>query len=235
MMCRQIGNEQFMPKDIRERHHELTKRYLMTNSKYRQYIINSELEASIIADICYCHRRVSIPSVFEAKVTVGAQVVNARFLSGLLRIADEMDMDYRRASECTMELISLRGDSADHWKACQLVNGLTCDSQNSVIEISCTIKNDNDRRIATNAARKLNQERQQTVPYFEFGLKYNSIRCRLKNPIDKDEYLVVLNDITEQLFHQVYRKRKGEDFVYRPRVPIQRLMSELEESSGGMP
>lgn len=232
MMCRQVGEEKLEASEIRERHHELTKKYILDNAKYREYEIYSEPEARIIADICYCHRRVSIPSVCDVLVPIGPNIIHFRFLSALLRLADEMDMDYRRASECTMDLIGLRGDSVDHWKACQLVSGVTCEPQNSTIEVVCNIKSDDERKIATNAIRKLNQERQQTVPYFELGLKYNSVRGKLRNTVDQDEFLIILNDGAEQFFQQVYRMRKGEQIIFKPTIPIETLKTEFEQSKG---
>lgn len=176
MMVQQIGEERLEPKEIRERHNELTKNYLLEKNKYREYEIYSENEARIIADICLCHRKASIPAVCDATVPIGPDVVHARFLCALLRLGDEMDMDYRRASECTADLIQLRGDSVNHWKACQLINGISCDATNSTIEILGIISSDEERLTASNAVRKLNDERSQVMRYFELGLKYNYVK-----------------------------------------------------------
>lgn len=227
LLSKQIGPTRLEPKEIRERHHELTKIYIMSNAKYREYDIYSETEARTIADICYCHRQVSIQSVCEASVPIGAHSVHVRFLSALLRLADEMDMDFRRASECTMELINLRGDSADHWKACQLIDGVACAPQDSSIEVVGTIRNNDERAIVHNAVRKLNGERQLVAPCFELGLKYNTVRCTLKNPTDQEEFIIFLNDVTEQLFQQVYRKRQGEKAIFKPSISIESLRAEF--------
>lgn len=229
MMCKQIGEEKFEAKEIRERHHELTKKYLLNDNKYREYNIFSEPEANIIADICYCHRKTSIPSTCDARVALASETIHLRFLSALLRLADTMDMDYRRASECTMDLIKVRGDSVEYWKACQLVTGIACETQNSTIELFCTIRDDEERRIATSIARKLNEERGQTVPYFEFGLKYDFVKCRLRDSV---ECFIVLNNVSEQFFQQTYRKNVGETAIFKPTIPIETLRLEFEQFKG---
>lgn len=229
MMVQQVGQEILEPKEIRERHNELTKNYLLNDNKYREYSIYTENEARIIADICLCHRKESIPSICDSTTPLGTDLVHTRFLCALLRLGDEMDMDFRRASECTADIVQLRGDSLNHWKACQLINGITCYPTNSTIEVLGIVSTNDERLIASNAIRKLNDERSQVMPFFEFGLRYDNIRLKIQDKSKRDEFVLTFDDIGEQLFQQMYKRKKGQGVIFNPILSADQLKDEIEK------
>ena len=228
MLVREQRGEKFSPKQIREIHHELSRDLVL--EKYREYGIQHKKEAEYVAKLCYCHRVVTIGQEFaNRREPVGSETIYPRFLAGLLRLADEMDMDYRRAPECTLEVIKLRGDSERFWKTCQKVKGIECDQSNARIVVTCEFENEEDIRSLIMVLTKLNRTRKETCPFFEHGLKYDQIFGYLRNVITDEEIWYTLNDINQNIYPRLMRKIEGKPATFGRTEDIDQLRDDLRK------
>lgn len=226
MLVRERRGERFTPKQIREIHHELSQYVIL--EKYREYGIQHKKEAECIAKLCYCHRVVSIGQEFaDRRETIGSEIIYPRFLAGLLRLADEMDADYRRASECALDVIKLRGDSERFWKGCQRVKGIECDQANARIVVTCEFEKQEDIKSLITVLRKLNRIRKETTPFFEHGLKYEQVFGILKNVVADEELWYALNDAKEDIYPRLVRKIEGKPASFCKIENINRLRDNL--------
>jgi len=208
MLVREQKGEKFSPEQIREIHHELSRNLVL--EKYREYGILHKNEAEYIAKVCYCHRVVSIAQEFvNRRDVVGSEEVYPRFLAGLLRLADELDMDYRRAPEVVSEAIKLNGDSREFWNTCQNVKGIDCDYANAKIIVSCESESDEETKSLVMVLRKLNRIRKETSPFFEHGIKYDQISARIRNITTNEEILYNLNDVNQNVYQRLIQKIEG--------------------------
>lgn len=87
---------------IRDEHHLRSGRHI--NENYRILGLNY-IEAKCVRLISEGHRKVDLYSIEYESQPIGPIRVRVRLLSALLRLADELDIDYRRAPETLYEIL----------------------------------------------------------------------------------------------------------------------------------
>ena len=73
---------------------------------------------------------------------IGRSKVRIRLLSALLRLADELDLDYTRVSRYIMRLKRIPPDSLKHWVKHEDIIGVRIDSRSWTIEIHAMPRSD---------------------------------------------------------------------------------------------
>lgn len=127
---------------IRDEHHLRSGRYIKENYKVLGL---DHIEAECVRLISEGHRRVNLHSNDYDSQAVGLKRVRVRLLSSFLRLADELDIDYRRAPETLYEI--LKEDMPDfsrlqwlkhHYTSGLIIEPILKESKKAVsIEINC--------------------------------------------------------------------------------------------------
>lgn len=145
--------------EIRDTHHELARDFICKkHSKLGLYDPNI---ARIIADVCYCHRKVVdiqkyLPNDIEM---VGTFKVRVRLLAAILRLADAMDVTSKRSPEIIFkDIVYLPELSVRHWRACQLIQGIGYNKERLAIIIDATYRNADEYELLLWKFRDLYQE-----------------------------------------------------------------------------
>ena len=108
--------------EIRARHPELGRDKIMET--YTEAGIPDHNLAALIAEVCYCHsRRVDIEAHFpQPRLSFGRDVVRARFLAALLRLADALDIGENRApARMIRKMAEFPPDARLHWDICRVM------------------------------------------------------------------------------------------------------------------
>jgi exopolyphosphatase/pppGpp-phosphohydrolase len=87
---------------IRDEHHFRSGRYIKENYKALGL---DHIEAECVRLISEGHRKVDLYSTDYDRQPIGLKKVRVRLLSSLLRLADELDVDYKRAPEALYEIL----------------------------------------------------------------------------------------------------------------------------------
>jgi len=187
LLWKRLGKDQ-EPRDyseIRRRHHELTQKWVGENWG----ILIPALPPAVterIADVCFCHRKsVNIEEVFPQEfVYIGTDKVQVWLLSALLRLADAMDTDTRRAPELIVDIHGLREESEREWRKCRLIEGIGYDPKRGTILVT-------SRGVGDEVSKDLFLEKCKDL-YTEFysvrdillryGIRYSSMILRMPPP-----------------------------------------------------
>jgi len=144
-----LESQQLTPLEIRDKHHILSRQFIKDN--YAFFGINNLHVANFIADIAFCHRRkVDITDVFKSAepVSLLEGSICPRRLSALLRLADALDCDSRRAPEIVVDqLVKYYPDDLQHWRAFQLVSGVSVDHKGGLIIIDARYEAQEDEAL----------------------------------------------------------------------------------------
>lgn len=111
-------------KEIRERHHELSKHYILRKEVYSQIGFDNELFIAAVAEVCYRHSRKAgkIDNVSEKTIVFG-EFVHLKFLAGLFRLADALDIGSERAPIILIHDLAVLPERSDiHWKMSRLMD-----------------------------------------------------------------------------------------------------------------
>lgn len=116
---------------IRDRHHELT-RELICNNYFKQSdrTISLGLEGvppdivDVIASVAEAHRRTDLSQNKYNEFKRGNETIRPRLLAALLRLADELDIDYRRVRLELLDFMNVPIKSSFHWHLCYYVSGV---------------------------------------------------------------------------------------------------------------
>ena len=93
----QLSDKTYTLQDlIRDEHHLRSGRYI--NENYKTLGLN-RIEAGFVGLISEGHRKVNLSSTNYDRQPIGLEKVRLRLLAALLRLADELDVDFRRAPE----------------------------------------------------------------------------------------------------------------------------------------
>ncbi len=109
--------------EIRNRHPELGRNLI--KEQHHEFGIDDRVLADLIADVGYCHsRRVeSITEYLQAREVRGNDVVRPQFLAAIIRLADALDTDSRRAPDLLLQRLAHFPKLAQlHWEACQMLS-----------------------------------------------------------------------------------------------------------------
>jgi len=174
--------------EIRRRHHELGEIWIKNNWQ-KPFPSLSPAVAERVAEVCFCHRRlVDIKQKFSSKsVYIGTDEVRPRVLSALLRLADAMDTDARRAPELILSIDGLEEESKREWQKCQLVEGVGYDRErNSIVVSSRDIRSDDDEDLFLEKCKDLYGEFYSVKDILfddsDGDIRYTSMFVRMRPP-----------------------------------------------------
>ena len=130
--------------EIRNRHAELGRNLIRT--EHHELGLDDRNLAGLIADVGYCHSRKgkAITEYLEPRDILGTDIVRPQFLAAILRLADALDTDSRRAPTLLIQRMAHFPDQARlHWEACQMLS-ISYDHQEGVIRIHATAPEKSD-------------------------------------------------------------------------------------------
>lgn len=193
----------------REEHARISER-LLKLPEYRSYFNDFEMRflGRIVAVHSSGEKLEEAFRAYDDKEDAGGDTIRLRYIAALLRLADELDEDHRRAKSRIFNKILLPQDSIIFW----LMN-LSIQSVNPVPsrhEIKITVEYSRnelrdlyvfqgEKRVNTLAGifrkvQKLNDERRYCARFLEDGLRYKKICLRLRDYESGENIDVTLDD-----------------------------------------
>jgi len=183
--------------EIRSKHHMLSQIFIIQN--YPIFGIRSEHLAKSIGDLCFTHRRmVSIESFFlQDPINLLGKEVRLQFLAGVLRLADALDCDARRAPEIDSKYImKLPETQIIHWRCCQLLTGVGIDYRNQSIIIDACQKDLKDYEIILWKIKDVNIEFDSVSSILHRNnIHISRLIGRVKSPLSNDVLTFDIKDI----------------------------------------
>lgn len=132
-------------------------------------------------------------SRFANEEMIGGQIVRPRLIAALVRLADELDEDFRRADPILQGRLQLPEDSNFFWEFCQRVKGIRPDLNSHIINIDISfLDEDAGRSVLINGRRrpfvsafsdklaKINSERVLVNAFLPDALRYNYLKLSVK-------------------------------------------------------
>jgi hypothetical protein len=169
--------------EVREFHHELGRDLVLRN--YALLDINNVHLARYIASIAYCHRRrVKIEEVFSEpdSIPIGESTLRPRMLAALLRLGDAMDCDYRRAPEIASILLRLPEENQRHWKASQLIAGVSVDFPQRQIRLIASTSNHFEKDLVRWKLEELYEELSTVIGLLsQYGVHIRDVVADVQN------------------------------------------------------
>lgn len=151
-----IGESDEDSEEIREAHHSRTEKYFET--MYDKLYL-SDHEARIIGRICKGHRKVDLNTPEYDDVVFGQNFkIRKRFLSALLRIADECDITHNRTPEVIYYSINPSEQSEIEFKKHLSIAGIGQLEEKHKIYISAIAKDPKGARTLREVAQKIQCE-----------------------------------------------------------------------------
>ncbi|MDR7664390.1 tetratricopeptide repeat protein [Methanosarcina sp. Z-7115] len=188
-------NEPYTFQDlIRDEHHLRSGRYIKENLKILDL---DQYEAECVRLISEGHRKVNLHSDDYESRAIGFKRIRVRLLSSLLRLADELDIDYKRAPEILYEILKedMPYFSKLQWLKHYYTTGLIIDpiikesKRRLSIEINCQYpREDEGRKITEILILKPIEEKTEELKtiFLECGLKID-LTYKLKLNTDLSE------------------------------------------------
>lgn len=144
-----------------------------------------DFEAGIIGKICKGHRQVDLG---EYDDTYSKTKVRLSSLSAILRLADELDVTYKRENILSEEGVD-EETKKQHYRIHRLVRKSVFDYENQIISIISIAYIDNDKKTLNNLKKKIQGELDDINPYLKkIGINFDkvNINCTMdKNYIKK--------------------------------------------------
>ena len=161
---------------VRKDHPERTYDYI---HEYYQDWGLSKAEAYALQNICLGHSGDTLYELPE-DVMISHSRVRIRFLSALLRLADELDVDYTRVSRYIMQLKQIPPESLQHWIKHEDISGVNINSRSWTIEIHAMPRNDEVKALLQEmVADKIQRELDYMRPILErHGIFYRHIEMK---------------------------------------------------------
>jgi hypothetical protein len=151
-----IGNESEDPIEIRENHHIRSETYLET---MHDKIGLSLHEGRIVGRICKGHRKVNLHSVEYDDMIIGASKrIRTRFLSALLRIADEADITHSRTPEVIYYTLNPTGKSEEEFSKHLHISGIGQLDEPYKIYVSAIARDPKGAQTLRDVASKIQKE-----------------------------------------------------------------------------
>jgi hypothetical protein len=130
---------------------------------------------------------------FSDEELIGNQSVRPRVIAALVRLADELDEDFRRAETAVQEKLDLPEASVFHWQFCQRVRGIRPDLGSRSINLDVKFEPEDvgrtvlvkDRRrpfVSAFAEKlaKINRERMLVGQFLPEPLRYGQLKVSVK-------------------------------------------------------
>jgi hypothetical protein len=121
--------------------------------------------------------------------------VRPRTIAALVRLADELDEDFRRAPKIAKEWQNLPEDSEFYWNFCERVKGIGAERAKGQITFNVNFQSEDIGRMVrvgssdrvflfafAEKLAKINNERRKTAAFLPEGLKYSSILVNVAPP-----------------------------------------------------
>lgn len=158
---------------VRRNHSERTHDYI--HKHYLDWGF-SKAQAFALQNICLAHSGKKLYDLPE-HIIVGRSKVRIQLLSALLRLADELDVDYTRVSRYIMQLKRIPRDSLEHWIKHEDIVGVGIDSRSWTIEIHAMPRNDEIKALLEEmVGNKIQWELNYIRPILErHGIHYRRI------------------------------------------------------------
>lgn len=134
---------------------------------------------------------------FGDEEILGGQTVRPRVIAALVRLADELDEDYRRADPIVQKRLALQDGSRFYWEFCQRINGIQADYSSHDIQVSVAFLVEDAGRLVTVNGRqtsfisafgeklaKINRERAKVNQFLPENLRYHHVTATVK-PLPK--------------------------------------------------
>jgi hypothetical protein len=169
---------------------------VLLGEEKNEYVIDSH-DRDIISAAVVSHSSTKDIAVecsrFSSTEVIGGQNVRPRVVAALVRLADELDEDYRRSDPLAAERIDLPADSLFYWQFCQRVMGVQ--PQHTLHEIRVFLEfepNDLGRIVGLGGSprlfvvavaeklEKMNRERATVNRFLPPTLQYNRMSLTLR-------------------------------------------------------
>jgi hypothetical protein len=165
-------------------------------------------EALAVAYIVEGHGPVDIEQLPEQKGVSPYGTIRIRYFAALLRLADDLDMSFRRAPRLARKLVEPAEKIAGKWDMRQCVDEVLIDPKKWLIEIQATPKNNQDRNLVSREIEAMNGRlfkcRRFLRSIEEIGLYYAIIELAidpfwLKRNAEQGESAVPIQDHEPQM------------------------------------
>ncbi|MFC1693113.1 ATP-binding protein, partial [Candidatus Latescibacterota bacterium] len=151
-----IGDENENPEKIRDEHHIRTE---INFEKMYDKIYLSEQEARVVGRICRGHRKEDLYSEKYEDIVFGSNnKIRIRFLSALLRIADECDVTHNRTPEIIYYSLNPKGNSELEFKRHLSITGIGQLKEKHKINLSAIARDPKGARTLRDLAEKIQNE-----------------------------------------------------------------------------
>lgn len=170
MVNRDENDKELEDKEIRERHHELSKYYILKEEIYSTIGFDDRLFITAVAEVCYWHSRKAgrIDNIFE-KMTIFGEFVHLRFLAGLFRLADALDIGSERTPILLFhDLAVLPETSSIHWRASGLMD-IGYDMEKKLICVTCLYEDNEETEMVSWKFYDLCDEFKDVKKYLKIG------------------------------------------------------------------
>jgi hypothetical protein len=137
-------------------------------------------------------RCAAFPNIFQ----VGPYSVRARVIAALVRLADELDEDSRRADKDLMEKANIPAESRFYWEFCQHISGIVADPSNLEIRVDAAFAPEDRLRLGSTGEdvgsfllrfaeklAKINHERIYVSTFLPERLRYKRLVVTVAPPI----------------------------------------------------
>jgi len=121
----EISKEESKRKFIREYHHLRSEEYIIR--RWKELGIKDEHQARIIGRICRGHRKENLnnKTLFNPEWAYKDKLINTQLLAALLRIADELDLDFERSPLIVYETLKPKDPiSREEWEKNLSISGI---------------------------------------------------------------------------------------------------------------
>lgn len=164
---------------VRKDHVNRTYDYL--HEFYEDWGLN-RFEAYAIKNICLGHSGDTLYDLPEKSVIHRTQL-RIQFLAALLRLADELDLDYTRVSPFIPRLKQIPKESLKHWKKHEEIGGVLIDPKSWTIEVRAMPMSEEGRTIIESLVeQKLQNELKYVRPILEkHGLYYRQVNVKYES------------------------------------------------------
>jgi hypothetical protein len=169
---------------------------VLVGDEHNDYLIN-KYDREIIRQAVVSHssdRDISVETKRNAPdVVIGAHLVRPALIAALVRLADELDEDYRRADPVLQKRADIPESSHFYWEFCRRISGIRPDRPKHEIQIDISFHDDDPGKIILLGGRrrlfvaafaekiaKMNTERRRVNAFLPESLRYDRIRTILR-------------------------------------------------------
>ena len=202
----QAGNPKYGTLDeIRDKHHLISQEMILGSVSdpvnFPSLGVGAEF-AEEIALVSAAHRKLYLSESRFDDVDKAGGVLRLRLLSALLRLADELDRDYKRVNMDLLKTMQVSQTSRLHWWRCHYISAVSV--RNGIITATCEVPDeDYSYLLKISVERELNQELAKVQEFLwpPIQLRVAAVKTKVSTIKKRmsDEDFAVLRSETEQL------------------------------------